>query len=724
MMRRIALDSLKHVVPNRVGIQAPTAAEFSRALQSFKRDSATQGSGGGFSHNLVAQSHQSSELTRDGLSLRGKARIGTGQAGPDYGVNPQPYARLAAFRPDDTIGSPWSGATNGSSPIEVGTPQSKTVDSSKSSSEGLDPPPKTGGGTDSLRQLLAKLVADLQKLEMTAGLDGAGQSKSPLDPSRVGGSADSLQQIVARLVADLEKLVGPGGAGQSQPPLDLSKAAADNTGNVDPTSAGGNGGDSLQQIVARLVADLEKLAGPGGAGQSQPPLDLSKAAADNTGNVDPTSAGGNGSDSLQQIVARLVADLEKLAGPDGAGQSQPPLDLSKAAADNTGNLDPTSAGGKGGDSLQQIIARLVADLEKLAGPGGTGQSQPPLDPSKAATDNTGNVDPTSAGGSGGDSLQQIVARLVAELEKLAGPGGTGQSQPPLDPSKAATDNTGNVDPTSAGGSGGDSLQQIVARLVAELEKLAGPDGAGQSQPPLGKSTAGAPTDGPSPQNPPASSVSKVADTSKGAPGSPGGLEMDPSKVKGPTSGSGPDITIVKNGFDHPITLNEITSKNSKLEVEASVTLQPGQSGVLKHPDGESDYIAKADPSGQIKSSASRLEEFSDPNGKMNWDNVSDIDDRDAAISVTDGKGFTKGDARSIADGAPAGTVTTDSAGDKTIAGYYDGSAAKMREGSDYMIKELGTKGAYQRPQDDTLPAAENPMSGTQSKVISAEYRPA
>ena len=460
MMRRIALDSLKHVVPNRVGIQAPTAAEFSRALQSFKRDSTTQGSGGGFSHNLVAQSHQSSELTRDGLSLRGKARSGTGQAGPDDGVNPQPYARLAAFRPDDTIGSPWSGGTNGSSPIEVGTPQSKTVDSSKSSSsEGLDPTPKTGGGTDSLRQFLAKLVADLQKLEKAAGLDGAGQSKSPLEPSAAGGSIDSLQQIVARLVAELEKLAGPGGAGQSQPPL-------------------------------------------------------------------------------------------------------------------------------------------------------------------------------------------------------------------------------------------------------------------------GKSTAGAPTDGPSPQNPPASSVSKVADTSKGAPEPPGGLEMDPSKAKGPTSGSGPDITIVKNGFDHPITLNEITSKNSKLEVEASVMLQPGQSGVLKHPDGESDYIAKADPSGQIKSSASRLEEYSDPNGKMNWDNLSDIDDRDAAISVTDGKGFTKGDTKSIADGAPAGTVTTDSAGDRTIAGFYDGSTAKMQAGGAYMIQQLGTGGAYQHPNDDTLPAGQNPMSGTESKVISAEYRPA
>ena len=520
-MRRIAPDSLKHVVQNSVGNQA-TAAEFSRALQSFQRASTMQGIGSGLSHSLVAQSHQSSELTRDGLSLDSKARSGTKQTGPDDGLNPQLYARLAAFRPDDAIGSPWSGGTNGSSPIEVETPRSKAVDSSKSSSS-----------------------------------DG-----------------------------------------------------------LDPTSKAGDGTGSLQQVMARLVADLEKLTGLGGAGQSQP-LDPSKAAADNTGKVDPTSAGGDGEDSLQQVIARLVADLEKLAGLGGAGQSQP-----------------------------------------------------------------------------------------------------------LDPPKAAVAHTGNVDPTSAGGDGGDSLQQVMARLVADLEKLTGLGGAGQNQPPLGKSTAGAPTDGRSPQNPPNISAPKAADPPKGGPQSPGALETDPSRVKGPTSGSGPDITIVKNGFDHPITLNEITSKNSKLEVEASVTLQPGQSGVLKHPDGESDYIAKADPSGQIKSNASRLEEFSDPNGKMNWDNVSDIDDRDAAISVTDGKGFTKGDAKSIADGAPAGTVTTDSAGDKTIAGYYDGSAAKMREGSDYMIKELGTKGAYQRPQDDTLPAAENPMSGTQSKVISAEYRPA
>ena len=200
--------------------------------------------------------------------------------------------------------------------------------------------------------------------------------------------------------------------------------------------------------------------------------------------------------------------------------------------------------------------------------------------------------------------------------------------------------------------------------------------------------------------------------------------LDAAQVTGPKAGTGPNAIIVKNSFDHPITLGQFVNGGSTTAPAASITLQPGQTGVLSHVDGEGGFIAKADASGQFQPNASRLEYKTDADGKMSWPDVSDIDGRNAAIWFTDGKGLTKGDLQSIAGGAPTGTVTTDAAGNKTIAGDYDESTPTMRDGAAYMTGKLGTGGTYQHPHDDALGPGQNPMGGTDSKMISAIFAPA
>lgn len=202
------------------------------------------------------------------------------------------------------------------------------------------------------------------------------------------------------------------------------------------------------------------------------------------------------------------------------------------------------------------------------------------------------------------------------------------------------------------------------------------------------------------------------------------VTLDAAQVTGPKAGTGPNAIIVKNSFDHPITLGQFVNGGSTTVPAASITLQPGQTGMLGHVDGEGGFIAKADASGQFQPNASRLEYKTDADGKMSWPDVSDIAGRNAAIWFTDGKGLTKGDSQSIAGGASTNTVTTDTAGNKTIAGDYDESTATMRDGAAYMTGKLGTGGAYQHPHDDALGPGQNPMGGTDSKTISAIFGPA
>ena len=126
-------------------------------------------------------------------------------------------------------------------------------------------------------------------------------------------------------------------------------------------------------------------------------------------------------------------------------------------------------------------------------------------------------------------------------------------------------------------------------------------------------------------------------------------------------------------------------------------------------------MAQADSSGTYQSTASRLEFYADANGINNTD-VSYIDGRNAAIQVSDGQGKTAGDTKSIADSAPEGTITRDSAGNATIAGWYDGSTSTMQAGGAYMEQQLGTGNAYLHPDDDQNRADNsNPMTMAQDK---------
>lgn len=188
-----------------------------------------------------------------------------------------------------------------------------------------------------------------------------------------------------------------------------------------------------------------------------------------------------------------------------------------------------------------------------------------------------------------------------------------------------------------------------------------------------------------------------------------------------SAGSGPNTIQITNTTNEPMTLGKFQNGQSTTDPSASITLQPGQTGTLKYQNGEAGFVAKADSSGTFQANASRLEYEADADGKQKYPDISYIDGRNASISLSDHAGLNKGDSKSIAADAPAGTVTTDAAGNKTIAGYYDGSTATMQAGADYMQNQLGTDGAYLHPNDDQLASGQNPMSSTQSDTLYADF---
>lgn len=190
---------------------------------------------------------------------------------------------------------------------------------------------------------------------------------------------------------------------------------------------------------------------------------------------------------------------------------------------------------------------------------------------------------------------------------------------------------------------------------------------------------------------------------------------------GPTAGSGPNTMLITDTQDHPITVEKFKNGESTTTPSATVTLQPGQTGALLYGNGEAGFAAQADAGGTVQPNASRLEYEADTDGVMKYPDVSYIDGRNASITLSDGAGLSKGDSKSIAADAPAGTVTQDSAGNKTVAGWYDGSTATMQAGGAYMQAALGTSGAYLHPDDDRRPTDSNPMSATQSATVEASF---
>lgn len=181
---------------------------------------------------------------------------------------------------------------------------------------------------------------------------------------------------------------------------------------------------------------------------------------------------------------------------------------------------------------------------------------------------------------------------------------------------------------------------------------------------------------------------------------------------GPTAGSGPRSFNITNTQDHPIKIGQF-DKNDTLTAE--LTLQPGQKGTMKFENDTTGLLKQAAADGAYKPDASRLEFY---NGFIN---TSDIDGRNAAIHATDGKGFEIGDTKSIADKASNDIVSADAAGDKTVAGFYDGSTDKMQKGGDFLTRELGTDMTYMHPNDDTLGQGRNPMRHTDSLSLDVTF---
>lgn len=180
-----------------------------------------------------------------------------------------------------------------------------------------------------------------------------------------------------------------------------------------------------------------------------------------------------------------------------------------------------------------------------------------------------------------------------------------------------------------------------------------------------------------------------------------------------SAGSGANKVTITNTSKHDETIGMFLNGGSTTEPVAKITLKPGESGTLSYANGQGGFMAKADASGTFQPTASRLEFYADAKGINNTD-VSYIDGRNASIHVSDDQGKTAGDTKSIAASAPEGTVTRDSAGDATIAGWYDGSSSTMQAGGAYMEQQLGTGNAYIHPDDDQKRSdGTNPMTMAQ-----------
>ncbi|HEX8587136.1 hypothetical protein [Pseudomonas sp.] len=214
---------------------------------------------------------------------------------------------------------------------------------------------------------------------------------------------------------------------------------------------------------------------------------------------------------------------------------------------------------------------------------------------------------------------------------------------------------------------------------------------------------------------PSTAVPQAASPSLATPESAAAPEsVDKTSAVGDarTSGSGPYSLNITNSQDHAIKIGQF-DKNEKLVGELS--LEPGQKGTMKYEADTTGLLKQADADGNYKPDASRLEFY---NGFIN---TSDIDGRNAAIHATDGKGFEIGDKRSIADKAPDSITSLDSAGNKTISGWYDGSTEKMKQGGEFLTNELGTGMTYQHPNDDNLGQSNNPMRHTDSMSLDVVF---
>lgn len=326
-------------------------------------------------------------------------------------------------------------------------------------------------------------------------------------------------------------------------------------------------------------------------------------------------------------------------------------------------------------------------------------------------------------GSGGDFNQQIaqvmseILKMLMQLLQQAGSNSGGNSS---NSGGGSGGGSGGL-PSSAGGDAGSAdagstgdaapAAAAAAPVAAAAAAPADTGSAPAATPGADAGTTGAAAQGGAPATD-GSSTPAAADPATSTAGT--GATADSAATGDSTQsvGSGPRSFDITNNEDHDITLGMFDKDNQQV---ATMKLKPGDTGTMNYQNDFTGVIKQADSDGKFQDSASRLEFY---NGYVN---TSDIDGRNAAISATDHNGFNIGDNKSIADGAPSNIVTQDSAGDKTIAGWYDGSTDTMKAGGQYMEDQLGTGDTYIHPNDDQLGQGSNPMRHTDSNNIDVSF---
>lgn len=256
----------------------------------------------------------------------------------------------------------------------------------------------------------------------------------------------------------------------------------------------------------------------------------------------------------------------------------------------------------------------------------------------------------------------------------------------------------------------EQIMQALTQFMQQSRSDTGASSQGSGASPQGQSATGSNLGQPMAAN--AAPQQAAAQAAPAATTAPESVGKNSAVGDAATAGSGPYALNITNTQDHAIKIGQF-DKNEKLVGELS--LEPGQKGTMKYEADTTGLLKQADAQGNYKPDASRLEFY---NGFIN---TSDIDGRNAAIHATDGKGFEVGDKQSVADKAPDSITTLDSAGNKTIAGWYDGSTDKMKQGGDFLTKELGTGMTYQHPNDDTLGEGNNPMRHTDSMSLDVVF---
>lgn len=393
--------------------------------------------------------------------------------------------------------------------------------------------------------------------------------------------------------------------------------------------------------------------------------------------------------SLQGLNSTASTILSKLYDP---------------APDQSAAPDANSAGSAlGSGAAGQGVSKFYDPAVSNAAPGGPinygGPAQAPAsDPSTANAQANGQ-------GTDGDDVGTMLKKMLLEMMQLITQ--LLQSQNSNPSSDDSSDASAAPSAPVSGGGGGGGVPTGTAQPDAS-DPLAG----GTIVPPTDVSKAAvaaapAATD-PAAAAPPLGGVASASAPTAAAPA--GG--------DGPTAGTGPRMFNVTNTQDKPINIGQFDKDN---KLVAQMTLQPGQTGHMKFENDTTGLLKQADSDGNYQPNASRLEFY---NGFIN---TSDIDGRNASIAATDHNGFNIGDSKSIAGNAPSDITTQDSAGNKTIAGFYDGSTDTMNKGANYMIDQLSQGGqsatgqTYFHPNDDTLGQGNNPMRHTDAMSVDVTF---